>query len=398
MWNNLVIFGLGTTLRLILVCYGRIQDALLDVKFTDVDYSVFVDAAANVVAGNSPYDRPTYRYTPLIAWILTPTVEFAEFGKILFNLCDLMNAFLIQKLSILNGFSSDTAVIVALFNPLTVIVSSRGNAESIISLNVLLILYFLRTQRFVFASVLHGLAIHMKIYPIIYLPSIFFHLIRPLSKSDENSKKNIVLKILCNFRGIFYCLSTLATFVLLEIFFFSVYGWTFLDESLLYHFRRTDIKHNFSPYFYLLYLYKNSSALRWVSLAAFLPQMILVLVFSWKYRHDLNFAWFLSTLAFVSFNKVCTSQYFVWYLTFFPMILAQFHFTFDRILKMSIFWFGAQGIWLFFAYLLEFRGWNTFFLVWLSSLLFLIVNCYLIVTFVRCYPLESSHKKLKKNN
>jgi len=59
------IIAIGGIIRLALILYGDWQDRHMDVKYTDVDYRVFEDAARHVWEGGSPYDRATYRYSPL---------------------------------------------------------------------------------------------------------------------------------------------------------------------------------------------------------------------------------------------------------------------------------------------------------------------------------------------
>lgn len=79
-------------LRVALIGYGKWQDGNMDVNYTDIDYAVYSDAAGFMNQGLSPYERATYRYTPLLAGILLPNCVVAEYGKILFSVGDILAA------------------------------------------------------------------------------------------------------------------------------------------------------------------------------------------------------------------------------------------------------------------------------------------------------------------
>lgn len=67
-----MLIAVGAVLRSLLLVYSAWHDRHSIVKYTDVDYRVYSDAAKRVMQDGSPYDRATYRYSPLIAWMLLP--------------------------------------------------------------------------------------------------------------------------------------------------------------------------------------------------------------------------------------------------------------------------------------------------------------------------------------
>lgn len=257
-----------------------------------------------------------------------------------------------------DGWVTKSVVIFWLANPLTAIISARGSADVLVCAAVLYTLYLLKKGQWIAAAIVHGaLAVHLKIYPVIYLPSIFLHLGRFSSCPCIFAS---LKQLFANWKGFMFAAISLVCFGLIVAFFYLVYGDVFLEEFLLYHIKRRDIQHNFSPYFYLLRLVDDDENLsRVLGFLAFLPQMGLVLYFAFKYHNDLPFCWFMSTFAFVTFNKVCTSQYFVWYVTLLPLVTDRFKLTLNETLTLIGMWFASQGVWLFFAYLYEFRRWRT---------------------------------------
>lgn len=178
-----LVFSAAIALRVILLFYGLWQDANSPMKYTDIDYYVFTDAARFAAHGGSPYDRETYRYTPLLAWMLLPTAwssTWFSFGKALFAVGDIIAGWLIvQVLTSSKQMPMERALKFAsiwLLNPMVATISTRGSSEGLLGVMVIALLWAVMQKRFAFAGFLLGFGVHFKIYPFIYAPSIIWWL------------------------------------------------------------------------------------------------------------------------------------------------------------------------------------------------------------------------------
>lgn len=318
-----IVFSLAALMRVGLLFYGLYQDNHSAMKYTDIDYMVFTDASRFMAEGQSPYLRDTYRYTPLLAWFLIPTTWepnwlWFSFGKVLFAIADLVTGWLLL-LVLRTEFPAMSEKLrlryasIWLLNPMVATISTRGSSEGLLGVMVIALLWAVLNRHIVFASFLLGLGVHFKIYPFIYAPSIIWFL--SATTAPTTSLLNRLLNFV-TFDRIRMTIISLLTFIGLNLWMYSLYGHPFLQHTYFHHLTRIDHRHNFSPYNTLLYLSAATDAtdaanrgIKFESVA-FLPQLFLS-AFAIPLalaKKSLPGAMLAQTFAFVTFNKVCTSQ------------------------------------------------------------------------------------------
>lgn len=351
-------------LRLLLVVVGELVDMYFHVPYTDIDYHVFTDAARYVQKGYSPYHRDTYRYSPLISYLCLPNLYVhGSFGKVLFSLVDVATSFVVYKIAVL--FSTPKlatiSALVWLYNPVSVVISTRGNADSVICALVLLTLYYRLYNRTLLTGALLALSIHCRMYPLIFSLPLF------LSFRSNKEKLRLVL-------------ATAVTLGLLTGGFYYLYGEKFISESYLYHLSRTDVKHNYSVHFLSQYLNVSSPALK------FAPLLVLQVFVSVRFFsiNDLPLCMFLQTYLFVTFSPVLTCQYFMWYISLLIPILPAI-INIKQVAVRFALWVLIQLLWLVPAYYLEYKGVDVFVYVGVMCGAFFLINVNIIVKLIEFY-------------
>ncbi|KAK9944261.1 hypothetical protein M0R45_009835 [Rubus argutus] len=412
-------------LRVVLIVYGEWQDTHMEVRYTDIDYMVFSDAASLMASGKSPFQRSTYRYSPLLAFLLVPnSILHRSWGKFIFSAADLLVGLFIRVILKLRGVPENLSMISVmawLFNPFTFTIGTRGNCEPIVCALILWVFICLMNGRVFQAAFWYGLVVHFRIYPIIYaLPILLIldpHVFRPGQKpslqrwdhqqeSPQSSFKTrlayllwpwLIVKSAFTRDRILFSLISGAIFFLFTGIFYQLYGWDFLHESLLYHLTRTDPRHNFSIYFYHIYLQYEHKISVLEKLISFLPQLIVQLVLILSFAQDLPFCCFVQTVAFVAFNKVMTAQYFVWFFCLLPLSLAWSNMKLKwKGLSCIALWVGGQLHWLWWGYMLEFKGRNVFLQLWVAGIIFLFANTYVLVSLINHHRFSPVFTRLEK--
>jgi phosphatidylinositol glycan class M len=425
---------------------------------------VFSDAAQYIKNENgSPYQRATYRYTPFLAYFLSK-LPHREYGRVLFCIADTVCGYIIALYRRTNRKrlrnNSPTEVLDDpeserledamwwLYNPLAINICTRGSAESLMVLLPVLLTVWITTYmkevtrtskltlnnnnnnhhhhhwmlRYCSAAILagfcHGIAIHAKLYPIIYTLSFMTQFVIVSDTNEETNSiggsvlsttplRSMVMwirRLLLSPASMLFGISTVVTFASITCVAVLWYGPDAINEGLLYHFSRVDHRHNYSMHWYWIYLLRDrivtSTSLlspvlsttvlrdsinihpqmltKLIGMALLFPQMILLLYSSIGIApHSLSLALFVQTFLFVAHNKVITAQYFTWYLCLLPLCSDQFRIT--RRVQYALLLLGLSIVfWLSSAYCLEMQGMAVHQIVWLASLLFFVANVNLL--------------------
>ncbi len=254
--------------------------------------------------------------------------------QVLFASADIIAAYLVVSISQLQHASQQQtlwAVASWLCNPFTATISTRGSCDALVVVMLLAIMQLLLRGRRLPAALLFGLAVHFRIYPIIYAPSIVLYLARQRTRrqgiqaqqQDQRSKvqqaqqaqeqqqddddQALSMPRSLLQQTLHFGIISGSVFVALGLLFYHIYGHEFLHEAFLHHLTRRDPRHNFSAHFYHTYLTFmepfRGPAMIDPSRAAALPQLLLQLWISWKMHQQLPFCWLMQTIAFVTFNK-----------------------------------------------------------------------------------------------
>lgn len=293
------------------------------------------------------------------------------------------------------------AAMIWLYNPLTMVIATRGNGDAITSSLVLISIYYLlkvqdgvnEKENAIKCGIFHGLAIHFRLYPIFF--SLAFFMFMADNKRQSCNIINSILKP--NRKQIFFMITVLKVLIFLTGIFYLLYDYKFLYESTLYHFVRKDTRHNFSLYFYLQYLSSGARVNILEKFLTFTPQLVLIILISFHFsrtRQTIQFGLFSIAFIMVTYNPVITSQYFVWFLSLLPLTVNNFrNLSFKQIIILPSLWFCGQGMWLLCAYFLEFKGINSFDFIWLASAIFFIINVIILQILIESY--DDSSVKLK---
>ena len=213
------------------------------------------------------------------------------------------------------------------------------------------------------AGLFYGLSVHFKIYPIIYAIPLYLYIDSNFDLIKQGKKWEAFKLSLFSINKLKFALISASVAIGLQYLFYKIYGYECLYESLLYHLERKDHRHNFSVYYHMIYQLFEDKQSSILAFATFVPQFGLLLLTGLTIYYDLFLCLFIQTTVFVMYNKVITTQYFLWYLTIVPFALVNNKLTgmkWKRGVLLALGFVAFELFWLWPAYYFEFEGQHKF--------------------------------------
>ena len=301
--KTISITAAALALRFALVAVASIIDAYkpLGLRYTDVDYDVLKDGARAMYNGGSPFQRATYRYSPLVAWPLLLDLKTGlPLAKLVFCVMDVLLGNAIGDLASHRGASFHVRLL-WLFNPIAIVLCTRGSWDAV---SVYLVLQALLSKRSpVNAGLLLGLATHLRLYPVIYAAPFVYNF-------GFEARRRLPW-----IRALAFSLAFAGGLLAPTLYAYKACGNVYVEEALRYHLRRADHRHSFSVFWLPIYLsraLRDDSLKLLLKLAPFAAHFLLQAASLVALKHDIDKCALAQTLLFVAANKVCTAQYFCW--------------------------------------------------------------------------------------
>ncbi|HKP72268.1 MAG TPA: glycosyltransferase family 39 protein [Pyrinomonadaceae bacterium] len=137
-------------------------------------------------AFNNPFNSPPFIIHALkaLGWLTAATgLPFAFWLRLPCALADVGSLFVVWKLSERSGARRETAwtLLLLALSPVSIIISGfHGNTDPVMVFFVLLSVYLLeaREERFWLAALAFGMALNIKVAPLVYAPALWFYLPR----------------------------------------------------------------------------------------------------------------------------------------------------------------------------------------------------------------------------
>ncbi len=360
----------------------------LDIQ-TDVDYHVYTEGAAELLgpAGN-PYRRYTYRYTPLVAYMMVPNLQLPCFGKLLFNLFDLaaiyyMHLFL-QTVRGVSRLAKGKALAFWALNPFMVYINGRGSCESVSLFFLAAMLFHLRKAHLGHAELLHvalaglayGLLVHFRLYPVIFALSLYLYV----------NKERLLPRL----NALVFGLVSLGVNAGLLLAFYRRFGEIFLEECFLYHLKRKDPRHNYSIFWISTVFDYFEQAEGWSMMNSgkllLGVRLGLICLVALAYRRNHLMAMFIQTFVFTTLNTVYTAQYAVWETQLLPYLLLDSQCLGGNkkagFWGLLLLWFLNLEAWTYFSGKFEHQGENSLYWMHLANLGYFLVRILFLNHFV----------------